>query len=250
MGNLQQAFPEKTGAERISIAKNFYRNLADTFIETIKSFSVSKTFIEKHCTADFQVIRRLEQKGRSFQIHPAHQFNWEWANLHFPIHFTMPLLVVYMPLSNQVFEKIFYKNRSRFGSIMLPATDMRKSYMPWRSKPHVLALVGDQNPGHLGNAYWINFFNKPTPFIKGPDKSAKDKGCAVVFVFLKKLRRGYYHTEFFLATEDASKLQTGELTTIYAAALTQRMHEQPENWLWSHRRWKWEWKPEYGQVLK
>ena len=100
------------------------------------------------------------------------------------------------------------------------------------------------------DAYWLNFFNKPTPFIKGPDKSAKDKGCAVVFVFLKKLRRSYYHTEFFLATEDASTLQAGKLTKIYAEALTQRMKEQPENWLWSHRRWKWEWQPESGEIIK
>ena len=68
-------------------------------------------------------------------------------------------------------------------------------------------------------------------------------------MFLKKLKRGYYHTEFVLATEDASALQTGELTKMYIAALTQRMHEQPENWLWSHRRWKWEWKPEYGEIM-
>lgn len=250
MGNLQQAFPEKTENERKVIAKKFYRNLTDTFIETIKALSVNKKFIDKHCTADFPVIHRLEEKGRSFQIHPAHQFNWEWANLHFPMHFRLPLLVVYMPLSNKIFEKLFYKNRSKFGSIMLPATNMRKSYMPWRNKPHILALVGDQNPGHPGNAYWFNFFNKPAPFIKGPDKSAKEKGCAVVFVFLKKLRRGYYHTEFMLATEDASALETAELTKIYINALTQRMREQPENWLWSHRRWKWEWKPEYGEIIK
>ena len=249
MANLLQAFPEKTENERVTIAKRFYQNLADTFIETIKAISVSKEFINKHCTANFGVIHQLEEKGKSFQIHPAHQFNWEWANLHFPLHFTMPLVVVYMPLSNKIFEKIFYKNRSKFGSILLPATNMRKSYLPWRNKPHILALVGDQNPGHPGNAYWLNFFNKPAPFIKGPDRSAKEKGCAVVFVFLKKESRGYYHTEFVLATENASSLQPGELTIIYTAALTKRLYDQPENWLWSHRRWKWDWKPEYGDII-
>ena len=249
MGNLRQAFPEKTENERKKIAKKFYRNLTDTFVESIKALSATEKFINKHCTADLTLIHRLEQQGRSFQLHPAHQFNWEWANLHFPLHLKMALLVVYMPLSNKIFDKIFYKNRSKFGSIMIPATDMKKKYIPWRNKPHVLALVADQNPGHPGNAYWFNFFNKPAPFIKGPDKSAKEKGCAVVFVFLKKIKRGYYYTEFVLATENASTFQAGELTKMYIAALTQRMNEQPENWLWSHRRWKWEWKPEYGEII-
>jgi KDO2-lipid IV(A) lauroyltransferase len=36
---------------------------------------------------------------------------------------------------------------------------------------------------------------------------------------------------------------------MYAAYLQQVMTANPEMWLWSHRRWKWEWKPEYGNVL-
>ena len=249
MANLRQAFPEKTEKGRVTIAKKFYRNLTDTFIETIKSFSVSKEFINKHCTANFSMIHALEEKGESFQLHAAHHFNWEWANLHLPLHLKMPLLAVYMPLSDKIFEKIFYKNRSKFGSILLPATDMRRSFMPWRDRPHVLGLVADQNPGHPGNAFWLNFFNKPAPFIKGPEKAARDKRCAVVFVFMKKLKRGYYNAEFILATEDASALQITELTKMFIAALTERMYDQPENWLWSHRRWKWDWKPEYGEII-
>lgn len=248
--NLKHAFPEKSDTEIITIAKKYYHNLTDTFVETIKLFSVSKKFINKHCRADFSVIHQLEQKGKAFQIHPAHNFNWEYSTLHFPLHFKLPLLIVYMPLSNKIFDKVFQTNRSRFGSIMLPATDMRRSFMSWRNKPHILALVGDQNPGHPGNAYWFNFFNRPAPFLKGPEKAARDKGCAVVFVFINKIKRGYYEAEFVLATEDASILPASQLTKMYVDALTERMKRQPENWLWSHRRWKWEWKPEYGEVIQ
>jgi len=38
MKNLLIAFPEKTDKERTRIAKDFYRNFTDTFIETIKTF--------------------------------------------------------------------------------------------------------------------------------------------------------------------------------------------------------------------
>jgi KDO2-lipid IV(A) lauroyltransferase len=249
MTNLLQAFPEKKEKERITIAKKFYRSLTDTFIESIKLLSSGKTFVNKHCTADFSLLHHLGEKGESFQLHPAHQFNWELVNLHFGLHLRLPLVAVYMPLSNKIFEKIFYKNRSRYGTVLLPATDMKNSFLPWRNKPHLLALVADQNPGHPGNAYWLHFFNKPTPFVKGPERSAREKSCAVVFMFMRKIKRGHYHSEFILATENASLLKEGELTKRYAAALTQNMIEQPENWLWSHRRWKWDWKPEYGEIL-
>ena len=42
MSNLQTAFPEKTDEERLRIAKKFYHNLVDMFIESIKMISVIK----------------------------------------------------------------------------------------------------------------------------------------------------------------------------------------------------------------
>ena len=132
---------------------------------------------------------------------------------------------------------------------MLPATNMKNSFVPWEKKLHCLILAADQNPGNPDNAYWVNFFNKPTPFVKGPEKAARKKACPVVFAFTKKIKRGHYHTNYILITEDASQLKEGELTKSYAEALTQSIKEQPEMWLWSHRRWKWNWKPEYGEIL-
>jgi len=250
MKNLLQAFPEKTEKERTVIAKKFYLNLADTIVETIKVFSAGKKFINKHCSGDFSYLHHLEEKGKAFQLHPAHHFNWEWINLQFVINLRLPCLLVYMPLTSKLFERVFYKMRTRFGSILLPATDMKNSFLPWRDKPHILGLVADQNPGHPGNAFWLDFFHKPVPFLKGPERAAREKGCPVAFVFIKKLKRGHYHADIIPATEDASLTKEGELTKMYKDALIESMKEQPENWLWSHRRWKWEWKPEYGEVLK
>src|SRR5688572_19657666 len=47
MDNLRNAFPEKTEIERQNIAKKFYRNLTDTFLESIKLISISKSDIHK-----------------------------------------------------------------------------------------------------------------------------------------------------------------------------------------------------------
>jgi KDO2-lipid IV(A) lauroyltransferase len=249
LNNLRQAFPEKTETERITIAKKFYRNLIDSFIETIKLFSTGKKFLNKHCSADFTAINELATKGRSFQIHFSHQFNWEWVNLYCALHFPLPFVGVYMPLTSRLFEKILYRIRTRYGTVLLPATNMRESFIPWRNKLHSLVLVADQNPGHPNNAYWLNFFGKVTPFLKGPERSARGKACPVVFMFMRKKGRGYYHLEFTLVTEDASALSEKELTKMYAAALTHEMKEYPDYWLWSHRRWKWNWKPEYGEII-
>src|SRR5215203_5768158 len=47
MENLAIAFPEKTGKERKEIARRFYRNFTDTFIETIKLISAGDNFIRR-----------------------------------------------------------------------------------------------------------------------------------------------------------------------------------------------------------
>ena len=56
MDNLLQAFPEKTEKERIVIAKKFYKNLFDMFLETIKMISASDKFITKRFTANWELI--------------------------------------------------------------------------------------------------------------------------------------------------------------------------------------------------
>src|SRR6478672_7375587 len=78
MNNLDIAFPEKTREEKLKIAAGFYRNLTDTFIETIKLVSASDRFIKKHVSGDFTILKQLQAKGRKCQVHLGHNFNWEY----------------------------------------------------------------------------------------------------------------------------------------------------------------------------
>src|SRR5579875_969230 len=99
LDNLTIVFPEKTEKEKIIIAKKFYRNFTDTFIETIKLLSANDNFIKKHCTGDESVFLELHKEGKKCQIHLGHNFNWEIANLAFPLHTPFDVLTVYMPIS-------------------------------------------------------------------------------------------------------------------------------------------------------
>src|SRR5689334_15478705 len=100
MQNLSISFPEKTEAERKAIAKKFYRNLTDTFIETVKLISAGKRFVEKRLTGDYSVFERLNAENKACQVHLGHNFNWELAQLSFVLNAPQPFLVVYMPLQN------------------------------------------------------------------------------------------------------------------------------------------------------
>jgi KDO2-lipid IV(A) lauroyltransferase len=249
MSNLKIAFPDKADRERKRIAKQFYHNLVDMFFETIKMISASDEFISNRVTANWEVVNAIYPTGKSIQVHLGHNFNWEWGNTVFVKKTAFKLLAVYMPITNKIFERLFYKLRTRNGAIFLRATHMKEEFLPYRDTQYLLGLIADQNPGYPGNAWWFNFFGKSTPFLKGPAKAAIANNTVVVFAFIHKPRRGYYEAVFSLAEENPAALTEQELTKKFVLYLENVIKQYPDMWLWSHRRWKWEWKPEYGEVL-
>jgi Kdo2-lipid IVA lauroyltransferase/acyltransferase len=250
MHNLSIAFPEKTAAEREQIAGRFYRYFTDTFIETLKFISISRSQITRRSTASFEVIDRLVAAGKNVHIMAGHQFNWEYANLLYAMHLRIPFVGIYMPIQNKVFSKVFFDFRKRYGTVLISATDFKNKMHEVFSSQYTLALAADQNPGDPRNAYWINFFGRPTPFVTGPEKGARKNNAAMVYVAFKKIKRGYYHFESYLLHEEGADTQIGELTKKYRDVLEQTIRQDPANYLWSHRRFKFEWRPEYGPLLE
>ena len=245
MKNLEMAFPEKSNTERIKIAKAFYHNLLDSFIETIKLVSASPRFLEKRITANWEVLDPLFKSGKSCQLHLGHTFNWEWGHHVLSSHTKYQVLVVYMPLSNAVLERLMYHLRVRYGNKFIAASNMSKSMETFKDTQYLLGLVADQSPGNVSNAYWMDFFGRPTGFVSGPEKGARACNIPVLFTSIVKPRRGYYQAFLEIACEDPSALKEGELTLRYARYMEKVIRRNPEMWLWSHRRWKHSWNPAY-----
>jgi KDO2-lipid IV(A) lauroyltransferase len=155
--NLDIAFPQKTHQEKKIIAKKFYRNFCDTFIETIKLISSDANFINKHFISDYTVFDKLYAEGRKCQIHSGHNFNWEIAALAVGENINFDFIGVYMPIENKIFDRLFRKLRTKTGTVLLPANDMRNAMIPWRNKQYALGLIADQSAGNIHKAYWVNF---------------------------------------------------------------------------------------------
>jgi KDO2-lipid IV(A) lauroyltransferase len=245
MDNLQRAFPEKTEAERIRIAKKFYHNFVDSFVEVIKLVSANEAWLHKRFTVDTSALDEVYATGKSCQMHLGHTFNWEWGQIVLTALTKFKILVVYMPIGSKLFEKLFYRLRTRSGNVFLPAPQMRESIVPHLSSQYLLGLVADQCPGNMETSYWIDFLGRPTPFASGPEKGARNGCLPVIFASIDKPKRGHYHATMKLATMDAAGLPEGELTREYVRYLESVIRNRPDMWLWSHRRWKHAWKEEY-----
>lgn len=238
MENLTQAFPEKTSAERKQIAKEFYRNFIDTLLETIKMLSLRDNEFASRCTIDSKAFKIILENVNNIQFHGSHQMNWEYANLILAKSLPIPLVGLYMPITNKAVNRIFYNIRTRYKTELISTIEFRSRMHTLFRNQYALALAPDQNASSFVHAYWLNFFNKESPFATAPDKMAIRNKAAVVFVQITKVKRGYYHFDFSLITNNAGALVPGELTIKYRDFLETIIRKQPANYLWSHRRWK------------
>ena len=247
--NLRIAFPEKTEAERVKIAKQFYLNLTDTFIESVKMISISKKELHRRSHPEFEYINELVEKGFNIHILVGHQFNWEFANLVYALHLKIPFVGIYMPITNKILDRIFYNFRSRYGTVLISAPDFKNKMHRVFAQQYILGLGADQNPGNATTAYWLNFFGKPAPFVTGPGKGAVKNNTAVVYVGFQKVKRGYYAFKTYPMVENAIGYTPEQLTVMYKNLLEETIRQDPANYLWNHRRWRYEWKPGYSAVI-
>lgn len=245
-GNLSHAFPEKSKQEIHQVAKKFYRNFCDNWIETIKLLSVTKKSIRKRCSGDTAIFQELYDTGRAVQGNFGHFFNWEVQNHYMGLHQPYTILGVYFPQKSQVMDRLMKYIRSRWNNVLIPMPEMARQIIPWRRRQYMLALIGDQSPVVPAQSYWLYFMNRPTCFVKGPEKFARGQRIPVTFTITTRPKRGYYHFETVLLADDPSVLPEGEVMRRYVRQLEHNIRIQPELYLWSHKRWKHAWKSEYG----
>lgn len=248
MANLKIAFPDKPDRELKKIAKQFYHNLCDTFMEMIKLISMSNKTFEKRCKGDFTIINELIKKGKNIQLHAGHQFNWEFGSLFMSKSIkAIPTYAVYMPVNNNAMERVLLKIREKFGTIFIKATEFKEKREIIFKERFVFFLAADQNPANPATAFWQNYFSKPAPFITGPEVGGIKNDAAIVFVRSKIIKRGHYVLESTVFCENATSTSRGEITRAFRDFLEMIITEEPHNYLWTHRRWKQDYKEAYKE---
>lgn len=236
LSNLQHAFPEKSAAEINDIMQGCYRNFCDQWIETLKLLTITPQQLNKRITANWEVFHQLNEEGLNTYALLGHTYNWEWANVACQYNNRQQFAGVYMPVKNKGFDRLMLRLRSRGGGWLI-SMKAKKGFQRLNGVRYIVGLIADQNPSNLQTAQWLPFMHRMAPFFKGPDQLARRARAAVVFVGIQKLRRGHYHIDLQLVSKDASQMGEG-IMPAYAAFMERQLRAQPENWMWTHKRWK------------
>ena len=236
--NLRKSFPEKKDSEIDKITNLYYKYLCDLILETLKTRNMTVEEVNERCKFNKpEWLDRLAQEGQSFIIIMGHYGNWEWAGPSFMLNAKHQLVVIYRPLSDPYFEKMMTRMRTRFGTRITPVNHTLRDMVANRKQLTATAFIADQSATPV-NAYWTTFLNQDTPVFTGPEKLAVKFDYPVVYVTLRRVRRGYY--EVFLEMLCAVPKETTEnqISEAFMHRLEQEIQQDPVIWLWSHRRWK------------
>jgi len=238
--NLRLAFPEKSEEEIRHIMKAFYHRFCDQWMETLKLLTIPPEELNQRLTCNWDVLQQLGAQEKNTYVLLGHNFNWEWANVASQYNTPQQFAGVYQPVANKGFDRMMLRIRARGGGWLI-SMKAKKGFQRLEGVRYIVGLIADQNPSNIRSAVWLPFMHRPAPFFKGPEQLATRAKAAVVFFGIKRVKRGYYQGTLSLLTPDASQLESGTVTKAFVAFMEAQLREQPENWLWSHNRWKHVW---------
>jgi Kdo2-lipid IVA lauroyltransferase/acyltransferase len=239
--NLQNAFPDKKPAELKRIRNLFYRNLTDLILEIIKTQNISGDELKKRIKfRNYELLNDLYRKGKSVIVTIGHCGNWEWMTQVLDMQGPFTAFAVVKPLSNPFFEGLLKRLRTKFTAEggLIPFKNALREMVRRKTQQTITIFAGDQTPTKGEINYWTTFLNQDTPVFLGIEKIAKALDMPVVYFNIQREKRGFYVVDISLIEEFPKSTRDHEITEKHVKKLESAIQQHPENWLWSHRRWK------------
>jgi KDO2-lipid IV(A) lauroyltransferase len=239
LNNLISSFPEMSKTEIKRLILPIYRNITDILVETIKGYSLKpSTVLKRMVVTNIDLLNELYEKHNGVIGVLGHYGNWEWAGLLAGLTLKCKTVALYKPLSNKYLDSFIKNNRSRFGIELSPIYITANTFDRYLNKKVFYALIADQSPSNINKAIWVKFLNKDTACLHGPEKYAKMYNMPIVYVHINRVKRGYYNVTFELLKDKNAYNENGKITEWFMQTLEKDIIKSPEQWLWSHRRWK------------
>jgi KDO2-lipid IV(A) lauroyltransferase len=243
---IQKVFPHSSRAEQRLIHQRFLKNFCDVMVEVLKSASMSEADMRARVKIEnLEVARRYLEAGQSVMFVTSHLCNWEWGLHGMTLQLGYPVDAAYKPLHDQWAERLMLRIRSRFGARLVPAKELLADFLKRRGIVRAVAMNADQAPVSTDKRYWTQFLGQDTAFYIGAEQIARAMRLPVVYVSVRRVRRGYYQADLKPLWDGREAAEPHTVTERYARACELDVLAHPADWLWSYRRWRLK-KPLYG----
>lgn len=238
--NIALALPHLSQKERLSIEKKSYRHLCDMFLEMIKTMSISEKEMNKRFAfTNLELYQNMEKEQKSIALMCAHYASYEWV-ISMNNHVQFEGYAIYKKIANKYFDKLVKDIRSKFKATLITTRETIPTIEANYRANH-LGLYGfasDQSPQLSKTHHWGTFMGIETPVHTGAEMLVKRFDMNVIFLRVKKVKRGYYEATFELMFDHPKQVPNFEISDEFLRRVEKQILEAPEYYLWTHKRWK------------
>lgn len=237
--NLAKAFPDLPSAERERICLRMFEHFGRMTVESLRVSATAGREVLPLVDVDgvMPVVESLLARGRGLLVLTGHFGNWEVAAAVLASR-GMPVTAVWKPQANPYMADYFDGLRRRLGVDAIPMPQARFGVRTALQAGKLVALVADQ--ASLRGSTWVPFFGQPTKTFEGPGHFAAQTGAPVVFGGV--IADGERYRAFVEVLDEApsggTEVLVPRIAALYRAALEARVRLTPEQYLWTHRLWK------------
>ena len=238
--NLNLVFPDKTEKELRTIEKKFYAHLCDMFLEMVKTMGISPRELDRRFTfTNLEVLRSLEDQGKSVMLMFPHYASWEWV-ISLDPHVKGKGIAIYQPLNNKYFDRWVRSVREKLGTTLIATRETLDCIRHNKKEGNLITygILSDQSPMAGKARYWAPFMGIPVPIHVGAETICKQMDLPAIYLKIRKLKRGYYQGSFILLAENPSEVPDYGITDAFLREVEKAIEEAPEYYFWTHKRWK------------
>ena len=239
--NLRIALPEKTEAEREKLARRAFAELLWAGLDLARAGGWSAEQLRER--VDFHAREHIDKAladGRGCLVLIPHLSSLELAMRAAPAH-GVPITVMTKPASNPLIDAHLNAQRERAGARVLPHRGVAKEALRVLREGRLLVISNDQYE-RRSKSVNVPFFGVRVPTGRGLATLSLRTGAPVVPLYIT--RQDSRHSRMVSlppiepVSSGSARPDVGVLTERYNAVIEKIIRTHPEQYLWSHKRFR------------
>ena len=232
--NLTNFNSNLTNEQKENIISSMWENYGITFIEYI----FLKLFKEKN---DLVEVTRSDILNKIPSNKPVvfvsgHFSNFELMSMEITKR-KVKLATIYRPLNNFFLNPLMEYIRKKYvcKNQIKKGIGGVKEAIQYIKAGYSIALMIDQR---VSEGERLNFFNQPALTTTLPAQLALKFELPIIPVFIERRKNGTYKIEFYNEITSKNFKNKIELTQKLNSILEEMIKKNPNEWIWTHNRWK------------
>ena len=240
--NLQIAFSEEMSTdERAQICRRSFQQIGKTAIEFLRFPKLTFENIWDEVTVEGKehLIGALNQ-GKGAIVFLSHFGNWELLALVYGALIPDQAKAIAFPLKNRYLNTLTSQYRERLSLKLITRRRAVRETLRALRENFAVGFFADQNAGREG--VFVDFFGKPASAVRGPATLALKTGAPLLLSMDIRQPDDRHHViitpeiELEISGDLDQDVQTN--TAHILKILETYIRQYPDQWLWTHNRWK------------